>query len=484
MKNTPVPTNPILIVDDEAEVIQVLTAQLRSNGINNLIGCQDSREVMHHLRERDVEVVLLDLSMPHLSGQLLLEQIHEQFPYIPVIIITASNEVQTAVECMKAGAFDYMVKAIEESRLLSGVRRAIEIRELKREYGELRSRFLTGELADPSAFSRIITRNNKMKSIFLYIEAVAHTADPVLITGETGVGKDLIAQVIHEVSGRAGEFVAVNAAGREEDKLSDDLFGHVRGAFTGADTAREGLIQRARGGTLFLDEIGDLSSGAQIKLLKFLDTGEYYPLGSDLPKRSDARVVLATNRDLERLIADILFRKDLYYRVSTHQVHVPPLRERTEDLPLLLEHFTKTAADEYGKEALRVPAELVTLLSNYPFAGNIRELQKLVKNAAALAKPSSSSLPIQPFLEAIRQHAPQGTVGPQGLIAARTESLLEFKDILPTVEQARELLTDEALGRTRGNISEAARLLGISHQALSKWLQRRKSEQSRAGSHS
>jgi DNA-binding NtrC family response regulator len=467
MKSNPSPLNPILIVDDEAAVLQALSAQLRSNGFDNLIGCQDGREVMNHLRNREVEVILLDLTMPRVPGQRLLLQIREEFPFIPVIIVTAANEVQTAVECMKAGAFDYMVKAVEENRLVSGVRRAVEIRELKREYRELRSRFLTGELTDPSAFCSIITRNRKMRSIFLYIEAVAKTTEPVLITGETGVGKDLIARSIHKASGRSGEFIAVNAAGPEEDKLSDDLFGHVKGAFTGADAPREGLIQRAGGGTLFLDEIGDLSGNAQIKLLKILDTGEYYPLGSDLPKRSDARVVLATNRDLDSLMIQGVFRKDLYYRVCTHHIQVPPLRERTEDLPLLIEHFAAEAAKTYGKQQYVIPTELVTLLSAHPFPGNIRELQTLVKNAVAVATPSAGTLPIGPILEATSQSAPPA--------AEQLASSLRFGDILPTLEQARQLLTDEAMSRSADNISEAARLLGISHQALSKWLQRRRS---------
>ena len=469
MNNIPFPANPILVVDDEAAVIQAVSSQLKSRGIDNLIGCQDSREVMKHLRSIDVEVALLDLAMPHTSGQQLLEQIHDEFPYIPVIVLTAATEVQPAVECMTAGDFDYMVKAIEENRLVSGIRRAIEIRELRREYSELRSRFLGDELSRPEAFSRIITRNRTMKSIFLYIEAVARTGEPVLITGETGVGKDLIAQAIHDVSKRTGEFVAVNAAGREEDKLADDLFGHIKGAYTGADKSRDGLIQRARGGTLFLDEIGDLSIEAQIKLLKFLDTGEYYPLGSDLPKRSDARILLATNRDLDKLMEENMFRKDLYFRVSTHQIHVPPLREKKEDLPLLLKHFANEETKKSGKNKLHIPAKLITRLSSYPFPGNIRELQKFVKNAVALVEPSATSLPIQLFPDAPGLSPAQG-------VSHESEPLLHFGEILPTVEQARELLTDEALGRTEGNISEAARLLGVSHQALSKWLQRRKND--------
>jgi DNA-binding NtrC family response regulator len=409
--------------------------------------------------------------MPHISGQQLLDRIREEYPHIPVIVITAANEVQTAVECMRAGAFDYMVKAIEESRLLSGVCRAIEFRELKREYGELRSRFLADELDHPEAFSHIITRSSKMKSIFIYVEAVANTGEPVLITGETGAGKDLIAHAIHKVSGRSGDFVAVNIALPGENTFADDLFGHTAGAFTGAVKSRGGFTQRAAGGTLFLDEIGDLSVEAQIKLLKFLDSFEYYPVGSDLPKRSDARIVLATNRDLDAQMNEKKLRRDLYHRISTHEIHVPPLRERREDLPLLLEHFIKRETEKFKKSELTVPAELIAQLSHYPFPGNIRELEKYVIDAVAVAKPGDSNLPMQRFLEAICKNSSDITTEPPDADPDSTP-LLRFGPILPTIKQARELLTAEALRRTGGIISKAAKLLGITHQALSKWMKR------------
>lgn len=466
MKSSRYPANPILIVDDEASVVQALSALLKSHGLNNLLGCQDSREVTTILRNNEVETVLLDLNMPHIPGRQLLDQIKAEYPHIPVIVVTAANEVQTAVECMRSGAFDYMVKAIEESRLVSGVQRAIESRAQKRNFEELRSRFMTGELCHREAFSSIITRSSKMKSIFLYIEAVAHTADPVLITGETGVGKQLVAQAIHDVSGRSGEFVEETAGRFDAEKLADTLFGHEKGSFTHAVESRAGLIHEAKGGTLFLDEIGDLSTDAQVQLLKFLDTGKYSPFGADRPRRSDVRILLATHQDLNELMERHLFRKDLYFRISTHEIIVPPLRERREDLPLLLEHFTKLAAKEYEKNYLSVPAELAARISSYSFPGNIRELQKLVKNAVAVAKPSDSVLPIRSILEATRQSAP-----PAG--AGHTAAYLQFADILPTLKQARQLLISEALSRSGDNISEAARLLGISHQALGKWLQRR-----------
>ncbi len=467
MKNNPFPLHPILIVDDEASVIESLSDVLQAAGINNLIACQDSREVMNRLQRSDIEAILLDLAMPHLSGQELLEQIHRDFPTIPVIIITAANEVQTAVECMKAGAFDFMVKAVDPNRLVNGVRLAIENRELKREYSELRSRFLKDELSHPEAFSQIITRNRKMKSIFLYIESVANTNEPVLVTGETGAGKELVARAIHDAGNKTGRFVEVNAAGLDDEMFSDTLYGHRKGAFTPAYESRSGLVQQSSGGTLFLDEIGDLSAHSQVKLLKLLDTGEYYPLGSDLPLRSDARFVLATNRDLEDLMAENKFRKDLYYRLSTHEIRVPPLRERREDLPLLLDYFAKQAAAEFSKKQYLVPAELVTRLSAYHFPGNIRELRKMIFDAVAVAEPSATSLPLDKFLES----ADRGT---RRAAAEQSASAIAFPEILPTIEQARQLLTEEALRRAEGNQSVAASLLGISHQALNKWLHRNK----------
>jgi DNA-binding NtrC family response regulator len=243
--------------------------------------------------------MLLDLSMPHISGGELLSLVNKDFPEVPIIIITGSNDVETAVACMKSGAFDYMVKPVEKSRLISGVKRAIEIRELQRENRLLRARVLLGEMEHPEAFSEIITDSEAMRSIFQYIEAISNTSQPVLITGETGVGKELVARAIHRLSNRKGDFVPVNVAGLDDNIFADTLFGHKKGAFTGADQPRSGMIEQASGGTLFLDEIGDLSPASQVKLLRLLQDGEFFPLGSDIVKHSDARVVVATNQNLQ-----------------------------------------------------------------------------------------------------------------------------------------------------------------------------------------
>ncbi|HEB29603.1 MAG TPA: sigma-54-dependent Fis family transcriptional regulator [Spirochaetes bacterium] len=461
MKTDLFPEDPILIVDDEESVIKGLTTSLRSNGINNLVSCSDSRDVMGIVNSTELEVILLDLSMPNISGNELLSEIHGSYPQIPVIVITGTNEVKAAVDCMKTGAFDYMVKAVEENRLVSGVKRAIEIRKLKREYSDLKEKFIADKINNPRAFSHILTQNKRMQTIFLLVESIAKSNEPVLIIGETGAGKNLIAKAVHDVSGREGPFVDINVAGLDDTMFADTLFGHKKGAFTGAVEPRNGLVHQAKSGTLFLDEIGDLTLPSQVKLLRLLDTREYYPLGSDLAKRTDARIVVATNRDLDKRIESEKFRKDLYYRLSTHEIKIPPLRERKEDLPLLLGHFLGEAALKLGRKKPAVPQELLPLLDTYNFPGNIRELRSIVFDA--VTKQASKTLSLAPFKEAIG-------IGSQRVPLKQTEKLLEFTDNLPTIKQSVELLIAEALKRARGNQSLAAGLLGISPQALNKRL--------------
>ena len=457
------PDNPILIVDDEESVIISLANTLKSNGINNIISCQDSRDVMRLISSTEFEVILLDLSMPHIPGAELLYEIHDSYPHIPVIIVTGTNEVKTAVDCIKAGAFDYMVKAVEENRLVSGIKRAIEIRKLKREYSDLKAKLMADKLNCPQAFSHILTQNKKMHAIFLLVESIAKTTEPVLIIGETGVGKNLIAKAIHDVSGRKGPFIDINVAGFDDAMFADSLFGHKKGAFTSAVESRNGLVHKARGGTLFLDEIGDLTLPSQVKLLRLLDTREYYPLGSDLAKRTDARIVVATNRGLNILMDSEKFRKDLYYRLSTHEIRVPPLRERKEDLSLLFGYFLREAAKALNRKEPLVPRELLSLLDTYHFPGNIRELRSMIFDA--VSKQASRTLSLASFKEAIG-------INSQRVQAKPPEKLLVFTEKLPTIKEGTELIIAEAMRRAQGNQSLAAALLGISHQALNKRLNR------------
>jgi DNA-binding NtrC family response regulator len=359
-----------MMIDDEEQSLNAFEMALRSARMNNFVRCQDSREVISLLCGQEMEVILLDLSMPHVSGEELLPGINTDFPEIPVIIITGANDVETAVECMKHGAFDYMVKPVEKSRLTGGVKRAIELRELQRENRLLKEHVLSDKLEHPEAFAEIITGSASMRSIFQYVEAIATSPRPVLITGETGVGKELVAKAVHALSNSKGAFTPVNVAGLDDNVFSDTLFGHGKFAFTDAKEPRPGLVERASGGTLFLDEIGDLNTTSQVKLLRLLQDGEFFPLGSDVAKRSDARIMVATNQDLDALQSSGKFRKDLYYRLCDHHIHIPPLRNRLEDLPVLAEHFLAKASKTLDKKKPTPPAELITLLSTYHFPGN------------------------------------------------------------------------------------------------------------------
>jgi DNA-binding NtrC family response regulator len=470
------PALPVLIVDDEEAILMSLSGVLKSGGIDN-IGCiQDSREVIPLLQKADVGLMLLDLTMPHLSGEELLSQIREEFPDLAVIIITGNTEVATAVMCMKIGAFDYLVKPVESSKLLATVKRAIEIQQLKQENRTLKDHLFSNTLENPDAFSEIITSEDKMLSVLMYVEAIAKTTQTVLITGETGVGKELVAKAIHTLSDCTGELVAVNVAGFDDNMFGDTLFGHKKGAFTGAEDVRQGLVEAAAGGTLFLDEIGDLSHTSQVKLLRLLEEHEYMPLGSDVAKRSEARIVVATNKDVDKAVEKGEVRKDLYYRLRTHLVHVPPLRERKGDISLLISYFLRKAAVELNIKAPAVPRELNILLMNYGFPGNVRELKSMIYDAmshpnylsSGVNRKRSGILSLDSFKKAIGRESMRNSLN------GNSQLPVSFSEKLPTIRQATDLLIVEALKRARGRQTIASQLLGISQQALSKRMQRRK----------
>jgi len=287
----------------------------------------------------------------------------------------------------------------------------------------------------------------------------------VLVTGETGTGKELLALAIHRLSGRSGEFVPVNVAGLDDTLFSDTLFGHRKGGFTGADRDRPGLIERASGGTLFLDEIGDLAAQSQIKLLRLLQEGRYYPIGSDMQKASDARIVLATNRDIHTMQEKGEFRKDLYFRLRTHHIHLPPLRKRREDIPTLVDHFLSKAAESLGRNKPTPPKELRALLGTCEFPGNIRELEGMVFDA--VSRHRSGVLSLDSFKEKLGDGGQGDEDQPR-----RQEAKIVFSDSLPSLSEAEETLIDEALRRAQGNQSVAARMLGLSRRALNNRLRR------------
>jgi len=458
------PEHPILLVDDESQALESFRIALEHYGINNLIPCQDESEVMGILEKEDIEAVMLDMIMPKRSGESILDEITLRFPDIPVIIITAVDDVQTAIRCIRKGAFDYLTKPVNSDQLSTSLKRAVDYRQLKRQNDLLVHHILTDSLKRPEAFSAIVTRDRKIMSLFMYCEAIARGNEPVLITGETGVGKDLFARAIHLASGRKGEFVAVNAAGVDDLAFSDTLFGHKKGAFTGAIEVRRGLIERATAGTIFLDEIGDLPAASQIKLLRVIQDREFFPLGSDLPRSVDARIVVATNRELSQLANDGEMRQDLYYRLRTHHVHIPPLRERLDDIPLLLDRYIEEAAREFGKPKPSYPPELITYLRAHHFPGNVRELRAMVYDA--VGKHSARLMSIGSF----REHIDQSRTGTRSQAAG--EGIYGRLEKLPTIKEAFDSLVAEAMARAGDNQRLAASMLGLSPSALNRRLKK------------
>ncbi|MEE9169092.1 MAG: sigma-54 dependent transcriptional regulator [bacterium] len=472
MKQAIYPAHPVIIVDDEEHFLLSVVVTLSSNGINNVKECQDSREVMGLVTEQDYSVMLLDLSMPHKSGVDLLPAITQEYPNMPVIMVTAVNEVETAVECMKLGAFDYLVKPVDEARLVTTLKRAIKFRDVQNENTLLKKYLLTDKLDHPDQFAEIITNDKNMRSIFQYVEAIGATSLPILITGETGVGKELVAQAIHYVSGRPGEFMPVNVAGVDDTLFSDTLFGHKKGGFTGADRDRMGLIEQAASGTLFLDEIGDLSLESQVKLLRLLQEAKYYPIGADTPKLTDARIVVATNSDIEARQLDGNFRKDLYYRLQAHHIHIPPLRDRKDDIPILVEHFLTKAGNSLNKKRPTPPRELMSLLRNYQFPGNVRELEGMIFDAVSRHK--SGILSMESFKDKIRSKDIDHMEidADESGAAQYGEVRMEFPDQLPSLRLMERMLVSEALRRADGNQTIAAQLLGLTRRALNNRLNR------------
>lgn len=459
----------ILLVDDEESELDAYSLLLTSMGVRNVRTLSDNRRVLDELAMMQAPVVFLDLNMPFRTGQEVLRELKAERPDIPVIIITANSEIETAVECLKLGAHDYLVKPIDLKTFSSALRNALEIGLLRNEVMSLKGINFGSAGQRHRAFDDIITRNPAMLAIFNYIESIAASAMPVLILGETGSGKELIAKAVHDISGLPGDYVTIDVSGLDDTLFSDTLFGHTRGAYTGAETSRPGLLEKAGNGTIFLDEIGDLSEVSQVKLLRLLQERIYYPLGSDTPKRCDARIIAAANKDLTQLAGRPgEFRMDLYYRLSTHLIRIPPLRERKEDIPVLVEHLIGAAARSLRMSPPAISRGAMNLLLQHPFYGNIRELKAYLADAVArstagyieeelIAERLSSMLQVKPAFES--------------RVAARP--LIRLMGHFPTLEELADYAVNEALAETGNNQSQAAQLLGVSRQALNKRLKKR-----------
>ncbi len=461
------PQYPVLIVDDEEQFSSTAAAALFSEGITNSILCNDNRDLFELIPKHHPGIILMDIMMPYATGSELLPIIKREYPDIAIIMVTGVNDVRVAVETMKNGAFDYILKPSRKDELVACVRKAIEFHDIRSETAALKQTVLDNKLKNPDAFSHIVTRNETFLNLFKYTEAIAPTSLPILVYGETGVGKELLARAVHTLSNRKGNFICVNIAGLDDSMFSDTLFGHRRGAFSGADSERKGLIEEASGGTLFLDEIGDLNQESQVKLLRLIQEGSYYPLGSDMPKHSTARIIAATNKNLHEMQASGTFRKDLYFRLEAHLLYIPPLRERLNDLALLVSHHLDEAAVELQKKKPAYPPELISYLQQYPFPGNIRELRGMVFNA--MSRHNSGILSLDSFKEKCGRPATTSVADSRASVLIPDFS---FNQQLPTLEEMEQALINEALKRSSGNKTLAAHMIGLTRQTLNNWIKK------------
>jgi two-component system, NtrC family, response regulator HydG len=369
----------ILVVDDDHEMAEVVCDVLREAGYQ-AIGADLGAEALAIVKRECPDVLISDLRMSGLSGHQLQLELKRIAPNLPVIIITAFGSIQTAVESMKLGAFDYITKPFSNDELLLVVSRALEAFRLRQEVRRLR-----GELARSYGLPNIIATSPRMVAMLEMLKQVADSPASVLLTGESGTGKDLLARALHFESARhEGPFVPINCAALPEALIESELFGHVRGAFTDARQSRTGLIAAARGGTLFLDEIGEMPMGLQAKLLRVIEDKQVRPIGATEETPVDVRIVAATNADLERLMEQGRFRADLYYRLSALTLAVPPLRDRPEDFPLLLKHFLSRASAEAGKPPPEIDRDAIACMMRYRWPGNVRELHNVIQTAVIM----------------------------------------------------------------------------------------------------
>lgn len=473
----------ILIIDDEEHFLKSLSFFLKSEGFSNIITVNNPENVMDILKEKRVLLILLDMIMPQINGEILLEKIKDNYPDIPVIVITAVDKAEKAVDCIKKGAYDYLVKPIEETRLFLIIKHILELTEIRELNFNLKVKLTSKEDSVNPIFSEIITQNKQMKSIFKYIESVAKTNLPILITGATGTGKELFANAIHKLSGRTGKFIRLNIASENSDIISDTLFGHIKGGFTGAVNNRKGLIEMAEDGSLFLDEIGDLGIENQVKLLHVIQERKYYQIGSDIEKITNTRFIFATNKDIDNLVRDGNFRKDLYYRLKYHHIKIPPLSERLDDIPLLVDYFIEKSCKIFNKKRPFVPKEFYDILKNYSFPGNIRELESLIYDI--MSRHQKGVLSIKELPEKLNLNLKEYKENEtQEIFSLYKDKDGEFniKGDFLNLEKLNDIIINIALKKTNNNQTLASKLLGLSRKALNNRLLRKRIKERRENS--
>jgi len=441
----------ILIIEDEAKLRRLLELNLGDDGFKTL-PAGDAETGLKLLNSEPVHLVLTDLKLPGMSGLDFLHKAKEQNAQLPIVVMTAFGSVETAVEAMKAGASDYVLKPFSLAEIRIVVHKELDHSRLQEENRSLRE-----ALGQKYSHPNIVARSPKMQEVLATVERVAPTNSTVLLGGESGVGKDLIARVIHEKSRRAsGPFVKINSTAIPENLLESELFGYEKGAFTGAATSKPGKFELADKGTLFLDEIGDVPPATQVKLLRVLQEREFERLGGTRTIKVDVRLLAATNRDLRAALEEGTFREDLYYRLNVVPINIPPLREHKEDIPALTELFVKKYAAGSGKKIESVSPAALERLTRFHWPGNVRELENVIERAVALS-PGPVIQPGDIMIDDPAERTPaRGSAGAGG----------EFLPEGMTLEQWEDEMIREAMRRAGGNKSQAARLLGLSRNAL------------------
>jgi Response regulator containing CheY-like receiver, AAA-type ATPase, and DNA-binding domains len=434
----------VLIIDDEKNIREGLAAALEMEGYTVALAA-DGKQGLARMVKGDIDLVITDLRMPEVSGEQVLAKVAAENPGVPVIVLTGHGSIDSAVEAMRNGAYDFLTKPLNLDQLILIVKRALESRELA-----IKHRELLEQLNSRKSFESIIGKSAEMQKIFATVRKAADSKASVLITGESGVGKELIANALHNLSPRRDKpLIKVHCAALSENLLESELFGHEKGAFTGAVARKRGRFELAAGGTIFLDEIGEIDQNVQIKILRVLQDKRFERVGGEETIEVDVRVIAATNRDLEKEIADGRFREDLYYRLNVVHIHVPPLRERRDDIPLLIASFLQEFAKENGKSIEGIDARARSALYKFDWPGNIRQLRNCLESAVVMC--SSSVITLEDL--------------PPSIAGSGEDALISIPAGIP-MEEAEKILIQQNLAINKGNKSKTADILGIGRKTL------------------
>jgi nitrogen regulation protein NR(I) len=456
----------VLIVDDEPNLRKILAAQLSRDGYDVMVA-EDGEQGLTMLRENHIDLVVTDLKMPKVDGMTLLREALRESPDLPIVMITAHGTVDTAVEALKLGAFDYLTKPFDKDEVRQVVAKALRTRALAQEEATAEPASATKE---PGARFGIIGASPGLTDLYAVLERVADSPTTVLITGESGTGKELVARALHEHSTRKDKpFIKVNCAAIPKELIESELFGYERGAFTGAVSSKPGRFELANGGTLFLDEVGEIPVEMQVKLLRALQESEFERVGGIKTIHVDVRLVAATNRDLKKLIAASAFREDLFYRLNVVSIRLPALRERDTDIPLLVEHFLAKFNERLKKQVTGVEPEALDILSAYTWPGNIRELENVMERSVLFC--DAQKLRIEDLPGELRGSTGASVAPPTSDASGGSEMPLSGEGGLKehvkvAMSRLERDLVSRALKQTNGNVTHAARLLKISRKGL------------------